>query len=191
MTNETIARNYAATLFDLAQRHEGLEAFADGMDLVVGLLDRNPSFRLFLETPRIADRDKKNVLKKVFESVLPRALLNFLQVMVDKRRQRLLGAVGEEFHSLLDEHLGRAHVTVTVARELDSAAMEELSRKLSALLGKEAIPHVRVTPAILGGVHLKVADTVYDGTLRRRIKQLRRKLVSAELPDSVFGAAGS
>jgi len=187
VTNETIARNYAGTLFDLAQRNEGLEVFAGGMDLVVGLLDQNPNFRTFLETPRIADGDKKELLKKVFDKALPRPLLNFLQVTVDKRRQRLLGAIGEEFHSLLDEHLGRAHVTVTLARTMDSAGLEELSEKLSALLGKEAIPHVRVKPAILGGVHLKTGDTVYDGTLRRRLKQLRRQLVSAELPDGVFG----
>ena len=56
---------------------------------------------------------------------------------------------------------------------------------------EEAIPHVRVKPAILGGVHLKAGDTVYDGTLRRRIKQLRRQLVSAELPAGVFGASES
>lgn len=191
MTNETIARNYAATLFELAQRHEGLEVFADGMDMVVGLMDQNPSFRLFLETPRIADRDKKDLLKKVFEPALPRALLTYFLVIVDKRRQRLLGAIGEEFHSLLDEHLGRTHVMVTLARPLDPTAQEDLSRKLSTLLGTEAIPHIRVKPAILGGVHLKAGDTVYDGTLRRRIKQLRRQLVSAELPHSVFGAAGS
>lgn len=191
MTNETIARSYAGTLFDLARRHEGLDAFAEGMDIVVGLLDQTPNLKLFLETPRVADRDKKDLLKKVFDPVLPRPLLNFLQVTVDKRRQRLLGLIGAEFHSLLDEHFGRAHVMVTVARPLDADAMEGLSGKLSALLGKEAIPHVRVKPAILGGVHLKAGDTVYDGTLRRRIKQLRRQLVSAELPDGVFDTSQS
>ena len=79
--------------------------------------------------------------------------------------------------------MGRTHVTVTVARELDSQSIEELSAKLSSLLGSQAIPHVRVKPGILGGVHLKTGDTVYDGTLRRRIKQLRRQLVTADLPD--------
>jgi F-type H+-transporting ATPase subunit delta len=189
VTNHTIARNYAAALFDLAQRHDGLQVFADGMDAVVGLLDQNPNFKLFLETPRIADRNKKELLKKVFGPVLPTPLLNFLQVTVDKRRQRLLALIGEEFHALLDEHFGRTHVTVTVARALPAHAMEELARRLSALLGKEAIPHMRVKPAVLGGVHLKTGDTVYDGTLSRRIKQLRRQLVSTELPDSVFGAS--
>ena len=183
MTNETIARNYAATLFDLAQKHDGLEAFAQGVDTVLGLMDGNPSFKTFLETPRIADHDKKALLKKVFGDVLPRPVLNFLQVTVDKRRQRLLGTIGEEFHALLDQHMGRTHVTVTVARELDPQSMEDLSRKLSSILGSEAIPHVRIKPEILGGVHLKTGDTVYDGTLRRRIKQLRRQMVTAELPD--------
>ncbi len=183
MTNETIARNYAATLFGLGLKHESLEAFAEGMDTVVGLLDSNPSFRVFLETPRISDGEKKALLKKVFGEVLPRRLLNFLQVTIDKRRQRLLGTIGEEFHALLDEHMGRTHVMVTLARELDQATMDELSRKLSALLGREAIPHVRVNPAILGGVQLRTGDTVYDGTLRRRIKQLRRQLLAAELTD--------
>jgi F-type H+-transporting ATPase subunit delta len=187
VTNETIARNYAATLFDLALRHEGLEAFEAGLETVVGLLDQNPSFRLFLETPRIADRDKKELLKKVFGEVLPRSLLNFLQVTVDKRRQRLLGSMSEEFHALLDEHMGRTHVTVTVARRMDPEALEELSAKLSSLLGKKAISHVRVRPAILGGVHLKAGDTVYDGTLRRRIKNLRRRLLNAELPELAPG----
>ena len=191
MTNETIARNYAATLFDLAQKHDGLDAFSQGMDVVVGLLDQNPSFKRFLETPRIADRDKKELLKKVFGPLLPRPLLNFLQITVDKRRQRLLTAIGEEFHGLLDRHFGRTHVTVTLARALDEGAMADLSEKLSALLGSEAIPHVRVKPNILGGVHLRAGDTVYDGTLSRRIKQLRKRLVSADLPDSVFGASGS
>ena len=191
MTNETIARSYAVTLFELARRQDGLESFAEGMDTVIGLLDQNPSFRVFLETPRIADREKKELLKKVFGNVLPRPLLNFLQVTVDKRRQRLLGLMTEEFHALLDEHHGRTHVTVTVARELDPQTLQELSGKLSALLGREAIPHIRVKPAVLGGVHLKTGDTVYDGTLRRRIKQLRKQLVNAELPDAAGEGAVS
>jgi len=191
VTNETIARSYAVTLFELARRQDGLDSFAEGMDTVIGLLDQNPSFRVFLETPRIADREKKELLKRVFGKVLPRPLLNFLQVTVDKRRQRLLGLMTEEFHALLDEHHGRTHVTVTVARELDPETLQTLSGKLSALLGTEAIPHIRVKPAVLGGVHLKTGDTVYDGTLRRRIKQLRKQLVNAELPDAAGEGAVS
>jgi F-type H+-transporting ATPase subunit delta len=189
VTNETVARNYAGTLFELAQRHESLDAFWNGLDAVVRLRDGNPSFKLFLETPRISDGEKKALLKRVFGTALPRPLLNFLQVTIDKRRQRLLGLIAEEFRGLLDEHYGRAHVTVTVARGLSDEALAELAGKLSALIGKEAIPHVRIKPTVLGGVHLKTGDTVYDGTLRRRMKQLRRQLVTADLPDVASAAA--
>jgi F-type H+-transporting ATPase subunit delta len=190
VTNETIARNYAATLFELARRHDALETFAHGMDTVLELLDRHPGFKLFLETPRISEKEKQAVLEKVFRGVLPDPLLTFLKVTIQKRRQRLLALMGGEFRAFLDEHRGRVHVAVTVARELDSSTVEELAGKLSAFLGREAIPHVRVNPAILGGVHLKMGDTVFDGTLRRRIRQLRRQLVNAPLPSTVVSTGG-
>ena len=190
MTNETIAKNYAATLFELARRHDGLESFSEGMALVVGLLEQHPSFKLFLETPRVPEKEKEALLDKVFRGALPDPLLSFLKVTVRKRRQRLLGLMGEEFRALLDEHLGRVHVVVTVARELDAHTVDELAGKLSTLLGREAIPHVRVKPQILGGIHLRMGDTVFDGTLRRRIRQLRRKLVNAPLPFTSVPAGG-
>ena len=190
MTNETIARNYAAVLFELALRHDGQETFAQGMDTVLALLEQNPAFKLFLETPRIAEKEKQAVLEKVFRGVLPDPLLTFLKVTIRKRRQRLLGLIGEKFRALLDEHLGRVHVVVTVARELDAPTVDELAEKLSTLLGREAIPHVRVKPQILGGIHLKMGDTVFDGTLRRRIRQLRRQLVNAPLPFTSVPAEG-
>jgi F-type H+-transporting ATPase subunit delta len=190
VTNETIARNYAAVLFELALRHDGQESFAQGMDTVLALLEQNPAFKLFLETPRIAEKEKQAVLEKVFRGVLPDPLLSFLKVTIQKRRQRLLRLMGEEFHLLLDEHLGRVHVVVTVARDLDAPTVDELAEKLSTLLGRKAIPHVRVKPQILGGIHLKMGDTVFDGTLRRRIRQLRRQLVNAPLPFTSVPAEG-
>ena len=61
MRDETVARNYARTLFELATRHEGVERYQEGIDTVSQLLDENPEFRLFLQTPRITLADKKKV----------------------------------------------------------------------------------------------------------------------------------
>lgn len=182
MRDETVARSYAETLFALAERHEGLEAFGAGVELVAGLLDANPDFRLFLETPRIAAEDKKTVLRKALEGTVPRQLLNFLLVTVDKRRQRLLGEIARHYRALVDEHQGRAHVEVTVARPLDDDTLTLLSGKLSELLGKTAIPHVRVKPEIIGGVIVRSGDTIYDGSVRRRLDGMRRQLLGARLP---------
>jgi len=177
--DETVARSYAEALFEVARKHDGLESFAEGLDTVSALLEDNPSFRTFLETPRIDAADKKALLRKVFGDRLPQPLVNFLQVTVDKRRQRLIRDMAREYASLLDEHLGREHVEVTVARRLDDAALQEVGRRLSAILGKTAIPHQQVRPEILGGIVVRAGDTIYDGSVRRRLDGMRRKLVAA------------
>lgn len=182
MRDETVARSYAETLFELAQRHEGVEAYQAGIEVVARLIDENPSFRLFLETPRIAASEKKDLIKRVFGDALPRTLLNFLLITIDKRRQRLLRGIAREYDALVDEHLNRVHVEVTVARALDEATMSELVERLSALLGQQAIPHVRIKPEILGGVVFRAGDTIYDGSLRRRLDGMRRRLLTIDLP---------
>jgi F-type H+-transporting ATPase subunit delta len=185
--DETVARSYAETLFELAQRHEGLEVFGEGIKLVHDLLDQDPSFRLFLETPRIAASDKKSVIRKAFGGRLPEQLVSFLLVTVDKRRQRLLRDISVQYHALLDDHAGRTHVEVTLARPVDDATKEVLARRLSGLVGKTAIPHVRVRPEILGGVIVRTGDTIYDGSVRRQLDGMRRQLLKAKLPAAGLG----
>jgi F-type H+-transporting ATPase subunit delta len=181
--DETIARSYADALFELARKEDQLEEYGSAMETLARLLAENPDFKRFLETPRIAAADKKRVLREAFADRFPRHVLNFLQVTVDKRRQRLLRQIAEAYHDLLDEHLGRAHVEVTVARAFDDEHVEALARSLSEVLGKRAVPHVRVKPEILGGVVVRAGDTIYDGSLRRKMAGMRRLLLKAALPD--------
>lgn len=181
MRDETVARSYAGTLFALASRHEGLEAYGAGIGLVARLLDENPKFRLFLETPRIADSDRKAVIRKAFGGALPRELVNFVLITIDKRRQRLLPSIAREYDAMVDEHEGRTHVEVTVARTVDDATQKVLATRLSALLSKQAITHMRVKPEILGGVIVRAGDTIYDGSIRRKLDGMRRRLMKARL----------
>lgn len=188
MRDESIAKNYAETLFELAQRAEALDEYGDAINVVATLVDESPAFREFLETPRVASGEKKKVLEKTLGDRVPPMLLNFLKIVVDKRRQRLVRDIARSFRGLVDEHLGRAHVEVTVARSLSEDALGELSRKLSDIIGKTVIPHVQVKPGILGGVIVREGDTVYDGSMRRQLDRMRRRLLSAEL-DSADGAS--
>jgi F-type H+-transporting ATPase subunit delta len=176
--DETVSRNYAEALFDLAERHEGIDVYQQSIQAVAGLLDEDPSFRMFLETPRIDAEDKKAVVKKAFAS-FPTPFVNFLLVTIDKRRQRLLSGIARSFSDLVDVRRNRAHVDVTVARDITEETKERVAEKLSALLGKTAIPHVRVKPEILGGIVVRSGDTIYDGSLRRRLDRMRRRLNTA------------
>ncbi len=184
MRDETVARSYAETLFELAERNEGHEAFGAAIGRVAAVLDENPRAKLFLETPRIGASDKKAVIRKALEGEVPANFLNFMLILVDKRRQRLVTEIAREYFELVDEHLGRINVEVTLARRADEEAVDEIGRRLSDLLGKTAIPHVRVKPEILGGIVVKAGDTVYDGSVRRRLASMRRKLLTASLPSA-------
>jgi len=185
--DETVSRNYAETLFELARRNNAIEEFGAGLEAVAKQLDEEPRFRMFLETPRIDDDDRKALVRKVFSDALPTLVVNFVLVTIDKRRQRLLRSISSEYQALLDEHLGREHVDVTLARTPDEATRTVIAERLTKALGKKAIPHIRVKPEIIGGLIVRTTDTIFDGSVRRRLEGMRRRLLRAELPSGALG----
>jgi F-type H+-transporting ATPase subunit delta len=180
MRDVTVARNYAETLLELAERQQGAETFGEGLEVVARLIDENPSFRTFLETPRIPGGQKKDVIRRVLGESLPPTLINFVLVTLDRRRQRLLRSIADEYQTLLDARLNRERVEVTVAREMDPSSVDQLQARLTALLGRQAIARMRVKPRILGGVIVRAGDTIYDGSLRRRLDGMRRSLLTTQ-----------
>ena len=189
MRDETVARNYAETLFELARRNESIQEYGDALGMVAGLLEDDSRFRTFVETPRIDDENKKDVIRKVFRDKAPKQVINFVLITIDKRRQTLLREISAEYLLLLDDHLGREHVEVTVARPLDDTTANVVSERLSKMLGKQAIPHIRVKPEILGGLVVRTGDMIYDGSVRRRLEDLRRRLLTARIPSGQVGEA--
>jgi F-type H+-transporting ATPase subunit delta len=185
--DETVARNYAETLFELARRNDSTQEYGDALETVAGLLEDVSRFRTFVETPRIDDEVKKSVIRKVLADRTPRHVVNFVLTTIDKRRQHLLREIFQEYLLLLDDHLGREHVDVTVARPLDDTTAQMVSERLSKILGRQAIPHVRVKPEILGGLVVRTGDTIYDGSVRRRLEGLRRRLLTAGIPSTKVG----
>ena len=187
MRDETVARNYAETLFELARRNDSTQEYGDALETVAGLLEDVSRFRTFVETPRIDDEVKKSVIRKVLADRTPRHVVNFVLTTIDKRRQHLLREISQEYLLLLDDHLGREHVDVTVARPLDDTTAQMVSERLSKILGRQAIPHVRGKPEILGGLVVRTGDTIYDGSVRRRLEGLRRRLLTAGIPSTKVG----
>jgi F-type H+-transporting ATPase subunit delta len=180
--DETVAKNYAETLFELALRNDCAESYGVAIATIANIIEDDPKFRMFLETPRIDDEDKKVVVRRAFGEALPKHVVNFVMVTIDKRRQRLLREISRGYDLLLDDHLGREHVEVTVARQLNDETTQLITERLSSALGTRVIPHIRVKPEILGGLVVRTGDTIYDGSIRRRLEGMRRRLLGARLP---------
>jgi F-type H+-transporting ATPase subunit delta len=188
LRDETVARNYAEALMTLAERHEGIEAYGVLMGDFSEMLRQNPRLGQFLQTPRINAHAKKAALGKALGTNAPRPFLNFILITIDKRRQRLLQRINEQYQLLLDERMGRERVEVTVAREMGDAGVALVASQLSRVLGKNALPEIRVRPEILGGIVIKTGDRVYDGSVRHKMDRLRKRMLGARLPTAASGA---
>jgi F-type H+-transporting ATPase subunit delta len=178
MRETTIARNYAETLLELARRANDLRGWGELVDQVSDAVQRDRTFRLFLESPRVSAAAKNRIFAKALEGQVPRSFLRFLQALVSHRRQMLIAAIGREYHSLVDEVEGRVHASVTVAMEPTDDDRASISSQLSRAFGREVVPHFAVNESILGGLVVRVGDTVLDGSVRRRLATLRSRMTT-------------
>ena len=177
MREPTIARNYAETLLELAQRAGDLRGWGEMIDNVSNAVDTDRRLRVFLESPRVSAQQKNDIIQKAYGGALPRNFVRFLQALVDHRRQMLIPLIAHEYHDLVDRVEGRVHASVTLAREADTRDRELVTSQLSRALGKTVVPHFHVNPDVLGGVVVRVGDTVLDGSVRRRLAILRGRML--------------
>ena len=181
MRAATVARNYADTLLALAVRAQDASGWGAMITDIASAVRRDHTLRTFLASPKIAPRLKKQILGKALGDRVPRIFLRYLETLIDNRRQTLIPEIAVAYTDLLEEREGRVHADVTVARTLDADGEGAVARNLSRALGKTVVPHLSVDPAILGGVVVRVGDTVIDGSVRRRLALLRRRLTSGSV----------
>ena len=181
MRQEAVIRSYAGALFDLGVKRGEEEEYGAALELVDALLKEVRGLDAFLRTPRIHLDIKKEALRSALGDDLPEAVLHFLFLAVDNRRQRLLREIARAYRDLLDEHQNRVRVEVEVAHPLDDATLTVVKDRLSGYLGREAVPEVTVNPDLIGGILFRRGDTVFDGSLRRRLRGVRKELMTADI----------
>ena len=178
MNDATIGRNYAETLLILSRKQGQEEEWGALIDAIAVAMQENRVLKTFLESPKLAASQKIELLDKALGKKVPPVFLRYLEILVSKRRQMLIPVIASEYHALMDETEGRVHASVTVAREPSQPEQEALARQLSRVLGKKVTPHITLNPAILGGLIVKVGDTVMDGSVRRRLATLRSRMLA-------------
>jgi F-type H+-transporting ATPase subunit delta len=110
--------------------------------------------------------------------MVPRLFLRYIDTVIQKRRQMLIPEIATEYQGLLDEAENRLHANVTVARATSDPERDALARQLSRLFGKRVVPHISENPAILGGLIVRVGDTVMDGSVRKRLAVLKQRMLA-------------
>jgi F-type H+-transporting ATPase subunit delta len=179
--NSTVCRNYAEALLATARAHDQVERCGELLDVVAGVVAADPKLRSIFESPRVLKADKKQLIERALKDIAPPQFIRFLQAIVQRGRQGLLSQIAEEYEKLVDRHLNRVHAVVTTARPVDDALGVIVAERLSKVFAKTVVPHFRTEPAILGGLVVRVGDQVFDGSLRRKLKLLRNRMLHAPL----------
>lgn len=177
MREPTIAKNYAEALLDLAQKEGDLAKWGRLIDQFAEAMSSDAKLAGFLASPRIAATEKNRVLTQALEGQVPPTFLKFLHALVKNRRQLMIPQIATQYHALVDVVENRVHAAVTVAKPASEADQKAIAERLSKVAGKTVVPHFYVNPAVLGGLVVRVGDTVLDGSVRRRLARLKSQML--------------
>jgi F-type H+-transporting ATPase subunit delta len=153
------------------------EALAELDSLVDDVLGRHPQIDAALESAMIGSADKVAILDKVFAGRVTTVFLNFIKVVTAHGRGGCLRAIRKAAHDLLDEQRGRTRVQLTTAAPLDGEQARKIETQLRAAFDGEPVLARSVNPDLIGGIVLKVGDTVYDGSVAARLEKVRQQMI--------------
>ncbi len=184
MQNSAIAAEvvepYAEALMSLAQKKNITEEFGENIRSLLSVLNESGELKAFLGNPLIKPEEKKAVLRKVVGEQINHLLLNFLLLLVDRRRIVFIEGICRKYLELLRKLNNIVLAEVTSAVRLYEGEAERLVEKIKQLTGASAVEiETKIDPDIIGGVIIKVGSEVYDASLRGQLRRISLSLLSS------------
>ena len=175
---EEIARVYSESLFEVAKEHDKLDRIRDELAQFTDALEQNRDLAVFFFSPYFSTEEKEEGLKRALEDADP-TLVNFLELLIEKHRMPVVFRVRRQFDALYDHEHKRLPVEVTSAVALDDSVVQALEQRVREQTGQNVQLASNVDPDILGGIVLRVGNSILDASIRHRLEQLRREVAKA------------
>jgi F-type H+-transporting ATPase subunit delta len=170
---------YANALADIALEQGAADPVRQQLHDFGAAYDESPELRNVLSHPSVELSAKHAVIEKLVARLgASRILRNFLFVVVDHQRAHLLPEMIALFDSVVRQRLGLAEAEVTSAMEMNAAQKTQLQQTLERITGQKIQAKYALDPALLGGAVVRIGDTIYDGSLRSRLNQMRARLAA-------------
>jgi F-type H+-transporting ATPase subunit delta len=168
MSLQAIARRYATALADVVLERGEAGEVQQELTLWEQTIQSNPT---------VAMDQKRALLNKLIERARPRpTTTNFLKVLLQNQRLSELGEINRKLNEILDERAGMVAAKVTTARAVPESAQKELHDRLIALTGKKVRVDFAAEPELIGGLVTRIGSTVYDGSVRNQLQQIKEKM---------------
>ena len=179
VTVERIACVYAeAFLNAVVAKNESVDDAVTEFDsFVEDVLNRNEKFEAVLMSAIITGDAKSGMIERIFTGKASTTFLSFLRVLARHDRLDILRAIYRELHKLDDKRRGRIPVVITTAVELPDEAFDGIAAGLGKRLGGEPVIRKAVDPSVIGGIVVRVGDTIYDASIASQLLNVRQNMI--------------
>lgn len=171
---EYLAKVYAKALLGVTEANGTTVAVLDELDSVLAdVFDKLPQLEATLVSLRVSHEDKLRILDQAFGGKMSVDLLNFLKVVSRHGRLDCLRTIQRVAKRLYDDVCGRVPVVIRTAEALDEETLVRVRERLKQLLDRDVVLETKVDPSIIGGLVIRVGDTVYDASVAAAFEQMR------------------
>jgi len=170
---EELAQVYGRSLFEIAREHGRLDELREQLAQFADALDAQRELAVFFFSPYFSTQEKQDALTGLLDGA-DEVFMNFLALLIENHRMPVIFRIRHQYERLYDEENRTLPVEITSAIELDQATTESLGRKIGERAGRKVTLAARVDPDILGGIVVRVGNSILDASIRNRLEQLRR-----------------
>lgn len=178
MSSQVIANRYADALFQLATEKNQLDEIVEELRLVKDVVEKTPSFISYFTHPKVSEREKRDLIKAHFGS-LSELSLRMLLLLVERKRFDNLLLIIDRFHQLAYEASGVAEAIIYSAKPLTDEEKRLVSEAFAKKVNKEKLVVTNVVDEkLIGGLKVRIGDTIYDGSVQAQLERLQRELIA-------------
>jgi len=170
---EELAVLYARSLFEVAREQGRLEELREQLGQFAEALEEHRELSVFFFTPYFSTKEKQDGLRRVLDGA-DDSLLNFLSLLIEKHRMPVIFRIRQQYERMWQRENRMLPVEITSAIELDTDTTETLVRRIGERDERKVALVTRVDPEILGGIVVRVGNSILDASIRTRLEQLRR-----------------
>ena len=175
---QSIAATYAKALLATTEKSAATDGALDQLQsLVRDVMESQPRFVAALSSPRLATDEKVGLIDRTLGGRVMPTVLNFLKVVARHGRFGMLPAIVRSYRKLVNEKAGRAEVLVRTATPLPDDLRGNVVAALESRLGKQIDLQTEIDPSLIGGMVIRVGDTVFDGSIANRLERLRQTAI--------------
>ncbi|WP_026652616.1 ATP synthase F1 subunit delta [Butyrivibrio proteoclasticus] len=167
---------YGQSLYDLAVEENLSDEILGEMEVVKQIFKENPDYITLLSEPSVPKNERLQLVDQAFDNSLQPYLMNFIKILIEKGLLREFSACQKRFRKSYNEDHGIADALVTTAVKLDEKQLSLLKDKLEKISGKKILLEQKTDPNVYGGVRVDLEGQLFDGTVKGRLSELRRRV---------------